>query len=206
MDPVSAVITGGAMLGVAGINSASAHATNKMNWKIAKSQMDFQERMSNTAHQRAVKDLREAGLNPLLSVGGASASSPAGASATMKPEVNIDPSMVLDIQQARANIGKTRAEETVLDEQANNLRETNKNIAADTMVKQWNAAKIEAELSGTTVMEAGFKLFGTEFKWQSKSYNNQGPVTPNAPAATASSDGRSWSDQVRDSVSRGIWK
>lgn len=55
---------------------------NTMNTNSAKTQMEFQERMSNTAHQREVKDLIAAGLNPVLSVNNG-ASSPMGAYASI---------------------------------------------------------------------------------------------------------------------------
>lgn len=51
---------------------------NTMNKESAKTQMDFQERLSSTAHQRETKDLIAAGLNPVLSANNG-ASSPNGA-------------------------------------------------------------------------------------------------------------------------------
>ena len=49
--------------------------------KEAQRNRDFQERMSNTSHQREVKDLRAAGINPILSSKLGGSSTPTGAMA-----------------------------------------------------------------------------------------------------------------------------
>lgn len=84
---IPAAIAGGTMLaGYLGgeqankTNIAIADKTNAANQLAAQQQMNWQEKMSNTAHQRAREDLRKAGLNPLLAAGNP-ASSPGGAAA-----------------------------------------------------------------------------------------------------------------------------
>lgn len=48
--------------------------------RAAKRQMEFQDRMSSTAYQRAMADMKKAGLNPMLAMKLGGASTPTGAS------------------------------------------------------------------------------------------------------------------------------
>lgn len=123
---ITALVLGGiasAALGAAGGIGGSI-AQGEYNKAEAQRNRDWQERMSNTAMQRAVKDYEAAGLSPAMmfaSGGGNSASTPSGSAAQIsKPELGI-----ASVMNSVANIINTDRKLDLLED----LAEMNANTA-----------------------------------------------------------------------------
>lgn len=128
LNPVGAIGTIGAGLLGGGLDYLGAQQQNASARQQADEQMAFQERMSDTAHQREVEDLKKAGLNPVLSAN-AGASTPTGAAAPVVNEMSgvADklsgiPGNLMSLATSAQSIRESESRANLNDEQAKNIQ------------------------------------------------------------------------------------
>lgn len=134
--------------GLSGLFSMANQAISYKNQKkLLQMQMDWMEEMSNTAHQREVDDLREAGLNPILSaMGGSGASSPSVSAPSVQQAHPLDVSGIYSAAKEIGRLVSGQMEAQIAKDKADANKATAQ--AAQEAVKATNAAargKLELE-------------------------------------------------------------
>lgn len=137
-------VAGPALAGMAGdliggaMGNSAQRAANRANIQLTKEQRDWEEKMSNTSYQRAVEDLKAAGLNPMLAYSQGGASTPQTSAARVEPVDSMARSVssasakamqTIALEQQKATIELTRAQTAKTMEEAKTAAVTSSNAA-----------------------------------------------------------------------------
>jgi len=118
--------------------------------KAANKQMEFQERMSSTAYQRATADMKAAGLNPMLAYQQGGASSPSGASYSIDNVAEGAISSALQARRLKADLLESSSRRGLMSSQEwaaikqGELAEAQANLVEANTVSAKNKAQVES--------------------------------------------------------------
>lgn len=140
MDPATIALIASAAAG--GASYLGQSSANRSSARLAREQMDFQERMSSTAYQRARADMEAAGINPLVafSSGTAGASTPVGSSAKQESTTAAGVSSALQAARLKADIENIKSQTQFNEAAAAASRVNATNAALETPGKRIEAA------------------------------------------------------------------
>lgn len=124
-------------------NAQQAGINRDFQAEQSQKQMDFQERMSSTAYQRTMADMRAGGLNPILAYQRGGASSPPGAAASGSQSAGAQAAPVQNILGPAASSALSFMQ---MSETIQNLQAQNKNIKADTQLKLSEVDRIGSQI------------------------------------------------------------
>lgn len=118
---------------------------NETNIQLGREQMTFQKEMSNTAYQRAIADMKKAGINPMLVTQVGGANTPSGAMPQVQNAIGAGVSSANQAMNTIKEMQQVEQSEAT----TTNIKAGTDKIVSETMDKNINTAQRLAETDKT---------------------------------------------------------